>query len=260
MAMDSLLRFLNLVLAPMQIVATILAFGMGTTFEQATASPVGEPPIIPAPYTFLIWSVIYTGSVCYGIYQFRARPWQQALLARIRPYTASAFAATVCWLISARFNLTALTVVCIIWLAASLLPAFLNAVQRQQHLTYGAKLAMVVPLSIYTGWVVVAVFANMSAFLHGRGLLDSILTPVWWAVIMVTAAGGIAGVLTLRTGNIPFALTVCWALVGILVANLTRTYHVEVVLTCGVVTAAQLSILVLSRRRIATSLHWRPVQ
>lgn len=252
-----LLRVLNLVLAPMQIVATVVAFGMGTTFEEATASPAGDPPIVPAEYAFLIWSIIYAGSVSYGIFQYSRTRAEHPLLMRIRPYTASAFGATVCWLISARFNLTGLTVVCIFWLAASLLPAFLWLAHSQQRFTYLDRLAMVIPLSIYAGWVTVAVFANVSAFLHQRGLLDIFLTPVWWAMIMVIVAGAIAAVLIFHTRNFPFALTVCWALVGILVANLTRSYHPEIVLTCAVVTGAELLVLALSRRRNAPTFDWK---
>jgi len=44
------MRPLNLILAPMQVVATAVAFGMGTTFDEVTASPAGDPPIIPAGY------------------------------------------------------------------------------------------------------------------------------------------------------------------------------------------------------------------
>ena len=243
------LRTLNLILAPMQIVASIAAFGLRTTFDEATASPAGDPPIIPAGYAFVIWSVIFSGSVFYGIYQYARSRHDDPLLMQIRPFTASAFAATVCWLAAARFNLTGLTVICILWLLGSLLPVFLAFTRSPRVFSKLDQVAMVIPFSIYTGWVTVATFANASAFLHQHGLLNVVLTPAWWAVIMLTAAGVIAARLTFRSGNFPFALTVCWALIAILVANLTREYHAEVVITCALMTAAQIGALVLSRRR-----------
>jgi translocator protein len=244
------LRFLNLVLAPLQIVVTVVAFSLGTSFEEATASSSGEPPIIPAGYAFTVWSVIYAGSVLYAIYQFPRRRLNDPLLSPIRAYTASAFAATASWLVAARFNQTGVTVVCIFWLLASLLPAFLSFMRRQNRLTWTERLAVTSPLSIYTGWVTVAVFANVSAWLYRHGLLNVLFTPALWAAVMVLVAGTLAAWLVKRSASLPFTLTVCWALVAILVANLTREYHPEVVVACGVMTAVDLGALVMSRLRL----------
>ncbi len=211
-----LLRILNLILAVMQIVVTVIAFEIGTTFDQATTSSAGEPPIIPAGYAFIIWSVIYAGSVLFGIFQNTARRDDDPLLVRIRPLTASAFSATICWLIVARFNLTGLTVLCMLWLVASLLPVFMAFMRAQRKFTSTEQIAMVIPLSIYTGWVTVAVFADLSAFLHRHGLLNVLFTPAWWAVIMVCIAGLMAARLTFKSASAPFALTICWALIAIL--------------------------------------------
>lgn len=244
------LRFLNLILAPLQIVVTVLAFSLGTSFDQATNSRSGEPPIVPAEYAFTVWSVIYAGSVLYAIYQFPRRRLDDPLLGPIRAYTASAFAATVCWLLAARWNQTGVTVVCILWLLGSLLPAFLSCMRKQNRLTWAERLAVTGPLGMYTGWVTVAAFANVSAWLYQYGLLNLVLNPALWAVIMVTAAGTLAVWLVKQSASIPFTLIVCWALIAILIANLTREYHPEVVVACGVMTAVDLGALVLSRRRL----------
>ena len=249
MARPGILQIANLVLAIMQVVVTVIAFEIGTTFDQATASSVGEPPIIPAGYAFLIWSVIYAGSILYGILQINNRRKDDLLLVRIRPLTASAFSATNCWLIAARFNLTGLTVLCMFWLVASLLPVFMAFMHARRRFTLIEQIAIVTPLSIYTGWVTVAVFADLSAFLYRHGLMNLFLTPAWWAVVMVCIAGLIAARLTLKSANTPFALTICWALVAILTANLTREYHPQVVLSCALMAAVQIGVLLLSRAR-----------
>ena len=44
---DRIRQALNLVLALAQPVTTILCFALGTSFEEATRSRAGEPPIIP---------------------------------------------------------------------------------------------------------------------------------------------------------------------------------------------------------------------
>ena len=103
-----------------------------------------------------------------------------------------------------------MTAICILWLLGTLLPVLLAFMRSARKFSRLDQTATVIPLSIYTGWVRVATFANVSAFLHEHGLLRVVLTPAWWAVIMVTAAGAIAARLTFRSGNTAFALTVCW--------------------------------------------------
>lgn len=247
--LSGFLRAANLILAVMQVVVTVVAFELGTSFDEATASPGGEPPIIPAGYAFTIWSVIYAGSVAYGIFQIARRRKEDPLLVRIRPLTASAFLATSCWLVAARFNLTGLTVLCMLWLACSLLPVFMAFMRERREFTRIEQVAMVVPLSIYTGWVTVAIFADLAAFLFRHGALNVLLTPAWWTVVMVCVAGLIAARLTMKSASTPFALTICWALVAILVANVTREHNPEVVFVCGVMTAVQIGVLLFSHAR-----------
>ena len=59
---DRLRKALNLALAPAQPITTVLCFSLGTSFDEATRSDVAEPPIIPAGYTFTIWTLIYAGA------------------------------------------------------------------------------------------------------------------------------------------------------------------------------------------------------
>lgn len=238
---DRLLPLLNLVLPPLQIVTTVLAFAMGTTFEQSTASPAGDPPIIPADYAFIIWSLIYSGCIAYGVFQYLPARRDEPLYRQIRPFTASAFAGTISWLVAARFHLIWLTVVCIFWMLASLLVVFMALMTQSRRFSIAEQICTVIPLSIFTGWVTVATFANTSSLLHEHGLLSVVFTPAIWAVIMTSVAGVIACWLTYRSHNVPFALTICWALVAIAVANLTREYHPVVALI-----AASMNLVVLA--------------
>lgn len=141
----------NLVLAVGMPVATALAFGTGTSFEEATKSNVGEPKIVPAGYAFVIWTLIYGGSVVYGSYQFAGRRQGDALLGRIGWYTASAFAGTCAWLVLARLNLTWGTVACIVWMLASLAGAFVGLLRAGRPLTRAEHWAVRMPVSVFLG-------------------------------------------------------------------------------------------------------------
>ena len=73
---DRLRQGLNLVLSVAMPAVTALAFGTGTTFQEATRSEVAEPQIVPAGYAFAIWTLIYGG--CVGYIALACRPARRA--------------------------------------------------------------------------------------------------------------------------------------------------------------------------------------
>jgi hypothetical protein len=60
------------------------------------------PVIEPAGYAFIVWSVIYLGSIVYAVYQFRPARREDPLLRRIGWWTASAYLSVAAWLVMAR--------------------------------------------------------------------------------------------------------------------------------------------------------------
>lgn len=223
-------------------VATFLCFGLGTTFEDATRSDAGEPLIVPAGYAFIIWGLIYASSMAYGVFQALPAQRESELLRAIGPYMASAFVGTAAWLLMARFGWTWLTVACIVWIGLSLagaLPAVLRAAPRMTALERGL---VVLPVSVFAGWVTVATFANTAAAVKESGWLDTGLPEPAWTVVMLLAAGAIAAAVTLAGRGAPFyALTVVWALVGIVVANAAGR-SVTVAVTAGALAVAVVAL------------------
>ena len=224
---DNYLRqWLNLVLALAMPVTTFLAFALGTSFQQATRSDAGEAVIVPAGYAFGIWSLIYAGAVGYGIYQFLPGQRGDELLQRIGFLTASAFLGTAVWLLMARFGLIWLTVACIFWIFISLFGVFRELIQTAAERTNASYLLIVVPVSIFFGWVSVAVFANTASALKYSGLLDVGFSETVWTILMLAAATIMASwFIWLSRGNLAYALTVLWALTAIVVANLTKNQN-----------------------------------
>ena len=53
-----------------------------------------------------------------------------------------------------------------------------------------------------------------------------------------------------ESANVPFAITVCWGLIAILIANVTRECHPDVAAVCGVMTVAEFAALVSARTRV----------
>lgn len=89
---------------------------------------------------------------------------------------------------------------------------------------------------VFAGWVTVATFANTAAALKRSGRLDVGLSEQAWTVLMLLAAGVIAAaVVRVSRGNAWYAGTIVWALVAIVVANLTRGPDPLVAATAGAV-------------------------
>jgi hypothetical protein len=197
--MDDLRRWANLVLALGQIVTTVLCFSLGVSFENATGETAADPPIVPAGYAFIVWSVIYAGCVAYGIYQFAKPRSQDPLLRSIGFFTASAFLGTCCWLLAARFGKLYLTIVCIVWMGVWLFTAFRKLWQKVAF-SVGERWCVLVPISIFSGWVSVAIFANTASVVGISG--RPWLTEVGWSLLLICTASAFVLYILLRThGN-----------------------------------------------------------
>jgi hypothetical protein len=156
---------------------------------------------------------------------FQALPAQQenALLRRVGFFTAAGFLGTSLWLVMARFGWVWLTVVCIVWILACLAGTFFQIIRSDPTPSVVERYLVLLPVSVFTGWVTVATFANTSAALRASGLHNVGLSEHNWTVAMLLAAGlNGSGVTLASRGNAGYALTVVWALIAIAVANVTR--------------------------------------
>lgn len=221
-----------LALAVAMPITTSLSFHR-SSFEEVTATEEGDPPIVPAGYAFSIWGFIYAGCIVFGIYQcFRGRG-DEILLRDLRPWMASAFLGVSVWLILASNRLNWATVICIVWILVSLVGAFTALTQVGVLRSWGERLCVWLPLSVFTGWVTVATFANTSAALRISGWQNVLLSEATWTVIMLLAAGSIASGVIMGSGNAAYGLTVVWALVAIVVANVAEKPNLSIAIVAG---------------------------
>ena len=235
---DQTRRWLNLLLSIAQVVLTIFCFAFGTSFNDAGGPLSADPPIVPAGYAFIIWSVIYGGCLAYGFYQFQSRRIHDPLLRRIGFFTASGFTGCCVWLLCVRFGDLQWTVPCILWMAASIFGAF-AALWRVSNPSWTFQLCVVAPLSIYSGWLSVAIFANTAAVARAFNwhpvLLGESAGSIW---LMVAAATLATFMLWRSNGNLWYGGTILWALVGIGVRNQFELQNGEVALTAWLLLAS----------------------
>ncbi len=230
---DRLRQALNLAFALGQVLTTALVVATGA--DNITGDDPGAiTPIVPAGYAFGIWGVIYGGSLAYAVYQALPSRREDELLRRIGPFTAAAFPGTSLWLIAAQRGWIWPTVAVFFGILAALLGAFVGLIRLGAPRTTAERFCVVLPVSVYTGWATVATIANVSTALKASGFGGFGLAAGAWAVAMLIVAAGIALFVTLVSrGNVWYALTIVWALVGIAVANLTREPSPAVAVVAG---------------------------
>lgn len=249
---DWLRQALNLLLSITQFAAAVLIFSSQFGDDLFRNPSSQEPPIVPAEYTFGIWSVIFLSSIAYGVYQALPRQRSNDLLRRIGFQTAFAFGCITLWSVATLFDPIRYTVPLFFGALWALISALYQSSHHPRQLTKTERLLVSVPLGVYAAWCTVGTIANTSTSLVGLGYTDLIVGAHAWAVIMLLVAGLISALMTSASrGNLAYAAGIIWALIGIVVANVTERPNAAVALTASVMVV--LVGLTLIRTRITTS-------
>ncbi len=224
---------LNVIFAFSQVLIGFVGNVNGTN-DRFTTTNAMTPQVVPALYVFFVWPLIYLGCIAYAVYQALPRNRENELLRRIGPYTASAFLGSTVWVVAAQSGWGWLTVTCIFWMLVSLIGAFIQFIEMRTPFAVTEHVFVVLPISIYTGWITVASVANTASILKASGFSTIGLSDQNWSILMLLIGGLIAAFVTLRSrGNVGYALTVIWALIGVVVANVVRTPSIPVAVVAG---------------------------
>ncbi|HEX6982550.1 MAG TPA: hypothetical protein VF181_07295 [Balneolaceae bacterium] len=176
----------------------------------------------PAGYAFSIWSLIYLALFAFAIYQglslFSSKKDNDAAL-KIGWWFVISCLANSLWILTWLYDLITLSVLMMILLLFSLIQIILRT-KMELHDAPLKKIAFVWwPFSLYSGWIAVALIANIAAWLTKIGWDGFGISEISWTVIMILAAGAINLAITWTRNMREFALVGVWALVAIAVAN-----------------------------------------
>ena len=196
--------------------------GMFNGETMATMSAKYPTLITPAPYAFGIWGLIYlslTGFVVYGVRLSFRDPASDDPVLRVGGWFLATCMANCGWVLSWFYGYPALSVVLMLLLLFSL---FRIVVLTDMELT-DPPLTVIAfvwwPFCYYTGWIMVALLANLSAFFVKLGKSFFVEHEAGWVVGMLIVAGVAYLVLTWKRNMRECALVGVWAFVAIAVAN-----------------------------------------
>lgn len=203
----------------------------------------------PAGYAFSIWGLIYLGLFGFVIYTGRAlfsRKESDPELLKIGWWFVLSCLANSLWVFAWLYDYTAVSVLLMICLLLCLLKIIINTRMELDYHPFKKYLFIFWPFALYTGWITVALIANISAWLtkigwNGWGISENI-----WAIIMIGIAG-IINILVVRTRNLrEFALAGIWGLIAVAASNESDQGSTAVVYTCYGVSALIFAFIVLN--------------
>lgn len=244
-SLDLVRQLLNLVMAAFMVLAPMFAL-RGRSFAAATETGFVSPPIVPAGYVFSIWGPIYLLACCYAIYQVLPAQRCLPLLRSSGWFTALAFFCTGLWMFLAVARLQLATLACMLILLTSLCAAYL-IIQHPPQPTGSSYWLILVPVSLFTGWITVATFANMAAAQQVTGLGSGLLSTQAWSVLFLILAALLGlGLTWIGRGSLWYSGVLIWALIGIIVRHqgtpVGRTMVPLAAVLAGCILAASLII------------------
>lgn len=213
-----ILQFVNIVsmvlLMVMNIASTALPLNGKLPDEISDALP---SYFTPAGYTFSIWGLIYMSLIAFAIYQARPSERGRPFLGKIGWLFALSSLANSAWLLAWHHEQFVLSVVFMVALLLTLIAIYLrlNIGHPDPNLKWHVKLFYQAPFSLYLGWITVAAIANIASVVNYLGWNGFGLAEPLWAMIMISAAVVVAGLLLFNRRNLAYAGVLVWALFGI---------------------------------------------
>lgn len=206
---------LLLVLALAQVLTPLVPAVQDAAFLQADRA--GEPPIVPAGYTFAIWGLVEVLSVGYAVWAL-LRPTD--LTRRLAGPLSVVFAGFTAWLLLVAFvEPNWLPLLVFLAMFAGLLTALQAALAGRAEVARWSPLGRVLLwglLGVYTGWTSIAVWANLTTALAGSGApVTGPVAVVAQLAVLAGATATAAAILRWTGGLLPYAGAVLWAFTGV---------------------------------------------
>jgi len=200
---------------------------MGFTADQLPYPQI-DPPVQPAGYAFAIWGLIYGWlviSAVFGVWKRADSPsWDY-----VRTPLVVSLAVGTPWLAIANASAIWATITIFIMAAAAIM-AFIRTPKMDRWWLQA-------PVGIYAGWLTAASFVSLGSTAAGYGI---VLGSLGWAYLAIVMALGVTLKVIARKPSAPeYGLTVIWALVGIIVANLSGAVSVMVLDAAGIIVVAR---------------------
>ena len=229
--------------------AVAIPLGGVTTAQLSDRFPV---LVTPANYVFGIWSVIYLLLLVFTVTQALPSMRTNETLRRLGYLPALTGVLNALWVLLWQFQVFLFTVPVMLALLATLI--VIHRRLREPAAMHESPMfgwLVVLPFSVYLGWITVATIANISQMLYLSGYRGAPLNEEAWSIIVLAVGLVLAAVMLIRERDVAFGSVILWAYVGIAVKQSANPAASWMAALCAVAVA----VLV-----IAAALHRLPAR
>jgi benzodiazapine receptor len=200
----------------------------------------------PPGYVFSIWGVIYALALVFMIYQARPSQRSEAYLMQINFLYLISAIANVSWLFIFQYSygVPQLLIVSLIPMTVLLLclgSMYLRLGIGGMKVPANQKLAVHLPISVYLGWISLAIVANIASVLNVVIPGIPMPTQALWTAIVLVVVLVITILMVWTRSDFAFGLVVIWASIGIALNRVA----IPLVFATSIATAAVVAILIL---------------
>lgn len=206
----------------------------------------------PAGYAFSIWGLIYLGLAGFvgytGRHLFSGKEPEPQLL-QIGWWFVLSCLANALWVVLWLFDHTGMSVLLMLFLLFCLLKIIFNTRMELDPHPFKKYLFIFWPFAIYTGWITVALIANVAAWLTKISWSVWGLSETAWTLIMICSAGLIHLAMITRRNLREAGAAGIWGLIAVAVSNNANDGSTAVVYACYAVAAIILLFILISAAR-----------
>lgn len=221
--MKKTLQVSNIIALIITIVMNYLSnTGIFNGNTMATVSAKYQNSFTPSGYAFSIWGIIYLGLTAFVVHQSKGlfkKSETPAVVSNIGWLFVISCVANCAWILAWLYDFTGLSVIIMGMLLFCLLRIIM--VTRMELDTVSLKKVALEwwPFSIYTGWILVAIIANIAAYLTKLNWNGFGISGESWTIIMICAAAVINFYLIWSRNLRETALAGAWGIYAVAVAN-----------------------------------------
>lgn len=206
----------------------------------------------PADYAFSIWGLIYLDLIVFVFYTGASlfkkgqdvKTLENDVVLKIGWWFVISCIGNSFWIIAWLYEYLGISVILMLVVLFSLLKIITNT--RMELDFHPAKKYVFIfwPFAIYSGWITVALIADIAAWLTKLNWDGFGISQITWTIIMIVVAGVINVLMVWKRNLREFALVGIWALIAISVANKNEAQ--SIVYTCYIMAAIILVSIVIS--------------
>jgi len=171
----------------------------------------------PAGYTFSIWGLIYIALIVYGIYQLMPSQRDKEVYNKAAFPLMISLLLGIWWNISFHLELIGLSEIAIVLMLVSAYMAY-RVVESAVFLKEAGKW-LLVPFSLYFGWLTAANIASFNTWLVYIGSGGSVFGDINVARMLIFLATIVGIIVSVKYWDYVYPLVISWALVGIYIAK-----------------------------------------